>query len=229
MHKEKTISMTILFIFLISFLSINTLVAEAKPPCTVSGYVYINGAIQVPEQIILSFQSHKIDATLYNDGFYIVDFDGEIGEIGTFIVTENGVNYSANETIEIFHSVFIYEINLTVNTTSDENISPEVEIVKPEPSTLYFRERKIKFDFFQNTWIFGNITIEINATDIDDGIDRVDLKIQGPLIEESLTFDEGPYHYNWDSFCFGRYNITVTAYDTLGKSSQDSITVFKFF
>ena len=48
-------------------------------------------------------------------------------------------------------------------------------------------------------------------------------------MDETVTLEETSYEYVWDKFCFGKYNITATAYDTLGKSSKDSITVFKFF
>jgi len=220
-----------IFILISASISAFTLLSNATQVCTVRGYVYIDETIQNPDEILLSFPDQNITAVLANNtvGYFIIDFDEDIGETGIFYVSVDGEKYIAKENITVEFSVHLYRINLTINTTQEINNPPEVEITKPKASTIYFREREIQLDILENTLIFGNITIEINATDIDDGIDKVELKIEGMLREETVTLDEYPYQYNWNNLGFGRYIITAIAYDTKGELSEDSISVLKFF
>ena len=151
----------ITFIIVMALITAFTPVSTATQVCTVRGYVYIDGEIQNPEEIILSFPDQNITAVLTNDpiGYFVIDFDEDIEETGTFYVKVNGIKYIANESVTIEFSVHAYKINLTVNTTQEINNPPEVEITKPEKSTIYLREKEIQLDVLENTWIFGNITI----------------------------------------------------------------------
>jgi len=219
---------------IVFFCSLNTIVicthSTETQPCTVRGYVYVDGNITTPEQVKLEFAEQNISGTIPGDptGYYIVDFNEDIDEKGIFYVTIDGKIYVAEENITVEYEVYAYKINLTVNTTSSNN-PPEVEIIKPKTGFLYFRELEIPINFIENTLIIGDSYIEINASDSDGGIDKVELKIEGIFLEETATLVEAPYNYTWDKFGFGIYTITAIAYDTLGETDEDSIIAFKFF
>ena len=116
MNNKKRITVSIIGIML-AITSLTLIPIAATPvECTVRGYVYINDIITEPDRVILSISSQNIDATLFVDGFYIIDFSEELGEIGTFTVVYLGHPYLAAKTIEIT-GPDIYRINLTVNTT----------------------------------------------------------------------------------------------------------------
>jgi hypothetical protein len=219
---------------IVFFCSLNTIVicthSTETQPCTVRGYVYLDGNITTPEQVKLEFAEQNISGTIPGDpvGYYIVDFNEDIGKTGTFYVTIDGKTYIAEQTMTVEYDVYAYRINLTINTTSANN-PPEVEIIKPKTGFVYFREWGIPLNFLKNTVIIGDNVIEINATDPDNEIDKVELKIEGIFSEETATLDKEPYNYNWDKFGFGIYTITAVAYDTLGETDKDGIIAFKFF
>jgi hypothetical protein len=74
--------------------------------------------------------------------------------------------------------------------------------------------------------IIGQITIEADAHEEPLGIARVEFSVDGKL---KVTDTEAPYSWTWNSPAFFKHTITVTAYDTSGKSVQASIVVSKFF
>jgi hypothetical protein len=213
-------------------LAIFTVIAntsKAVQPCTVFGYVFIDETIQTPDQIILMFPNQSITADLYNGGFYVVDFNEDIGETGIFKVKIDGKTYTANETVTIQQDIIIYELNLTVDTSSDSNEPPSVKIIEPETGALYFKNWKIPLSFLETSIIIGNITIDINATDADNGVEKVEVTITGLLTEDKIELDDEPYQWNWNTFCLGKYTITARAYDTDGETDEDTITVIKIF
>ena len=71
--------------------------------------------------------------------------------------------------------------------------------------------------------VSGDVTIVISAAD-DDGIDRVELVIDG---EEAAELTDTPYEWVWDTseLDFGTYTIEATAFDTDENSASDEITV----
>jgi hypothetical protein len=123
----KTSIFASLFVLLLTF-SFIPLSTTASIPCTVSGYVYINDEINIPDEVLLSFPTQDIQADLFPDGFYIVDFNEDVGETGMFYVTYDGLTLTAEETITIEADAFIYEIDLHVytapNNPPDKPINP---------------------------------------------------------------------------------------------------------
>jgi hypothetical protein len=75
--------------------------------------------------------------------------------------------------------------------------------------------------------IFGKITIKTNVQ-ADAGIEKVEFIIKGRLGQVKETVYKEPYEWTWDTFAFGRYTITVNAYDKTGKTATDSIDVIAF-
>ena len=115
------------------------------------------------------------------------------------------------------------------NSSSDTAIvtisyaPPSVTITKPL-NGLYLMDTRILP--IRKCIIIGRITIEADAHEEPLGIARVEFSIDGKL---KATDTEAPYSWTWDSPAFFKHTITVTAYDTSGKSAQASITVRKFF
>ena len=113
--------------------------------------------------------------------------------------------------------------------TQSEPTPPTIEITKPKVGYLYLNDKEImKRIIFDTTLIFGKITIEVNASDINSGINRVDFFIDDTLKE---TVNTTPYCWLWTeiSFPLEPRTIKVVAYDNEGNSTTDEIFVKKFF
>jgi hypothetical protein len=100
---------------------------------------------------------------------------------------------------------------------------PTVTITKPVKG-IYLMDTRVLPS--RKYVIIGRITIEADAYQEPLGIARVEFSIDGKL---KATDTEAPYSWTWDSPAFFKHTITVTAYDTSGKSVQASIVVSKFF
>jgi len=80
---------------------------------------------------------------------------------------------------------------------------------------------------FLTTIIVGSINIEIQASDYESGIDRVEFYIDNEL---KKTDDIAPYSLRWNEhtpFKF-RHTIKAVAYDTSGNSAVEETNVWKF-
>lgn len=96
----------------------------AADPFTVRGYVYIDEVITVPDDIILTLDGEDITAVyIYQDGYYEIDGEADVGETGNFTVVYMGHSYMAAETLTITGD-YLYKVNLTVNTTTPPNTPP---------------------------------------------------------------------------------------------------------
>jgi large repetitive protein len=98
---------------------------------------------------------------------------------------------------------------------------PTVSIIKPTKGVYIMNTRLIPLP--NRCAIIGPITIEVNASEIPLGIDRVEFSIDGKL---KSTDTEAPYSWIW-SLGFFKHTITVTAYDSVGDKATASIQVFK--
>jgi parallel beta-helix repeat protein len=106
---------------------------------------------------------------------------------------------------------------------------PIVEIITPEMNYLYvnfYDLLELRIPFF-TTIIIGKIAIEVEASDPDSGIERVDFFINDKLKESDTS---SPYKWTWkDTSFLLPYKILVKAYDNTGNYNTDSIDVWKFF
>ena len=102
-----------------------------------------------------------------------------------------------------------------------DDTSPEIKIVKPERGIYINDEKKVNFFF---PVIFNEITVEVDASDEDSGIEKVEFYIDGELKE---TDTEAPYSYFWNDSLKRFHTIEVTAYDKAGNTADDSIKVYK--
>ena len=107
------------------------------------------------------------------------------------------------------------------------NQAPELEIVKPQKA-LYIDNNIVFPRIFRLPLIIGSITIEVNATDEDSGVERVEFYINGKLMENDTT---APYTYYWEMDrlrIFHLFIIIVVAFDHGGEASADLMLVRKF-
>lgn len=109
-------------------------------------------------------------------------------------------------------------------TYDDRNLPPEIRITKPDKA-LYVNDKKILPWF--SPFIVGNINIDVKASDPEEKISYIEFYID----DEFRTYDtDPPYCWTWDNrtpFRF-RHTIKVIAYDEIGKSGRDEISVWRF-
>jgi PKD repeat protein len=101
--------------------------------------------------------------------------------------------------------------------------APTVTIVKPV-NGIYIGDSRI-LPFFR-PFIIGQITIQVDATQEPYGIDHVEFYIDGEI---RATVTEIPYQWTWNTRTFFKHTINVISFDTIGKSTEKSIDVSKFF
>jgi hypothetical protein len=101
---------------------------------------------------------------------------------------------------------------------------PTIEIYRPI-NALYFLDREI-FPLANGTLIIGRITVSVNATDDDSGVDHVEFLVNLQSMGNDTT---SPYYWLWSQRAFFRQTLTFVAYDKEGNSASKEIEVWKFF
>jgi len=112
--------------------------------------------------------------------------------------------------------------------TTNDTTPPTVQIIKPERA-LYMGNHKIRRLFLRMALIVGDITIEVNATDVNgSGIAKVEFYVNGKLKGNDTT---APYTYNLTKDRIIRFVhmqiIKIVAYDNAGNSATDRMVVRK--
>lgn len=137
--------------------------------------------------------------------------------------------------VHVFTNHNVYKVELIVtdskgNTSSNtttativENTPPTIDITKPKNALYVFNKRLLSL---LKPFIIGRIDIEVNASDEQGKIQRVEF-----YIDSELKFVDTiePYLFTWDERTFFTHTIKAIAYDTSGKNSSDEIIVRKFF
>ena len=108
-------------------------------------------------------------------------------------------------------------------TVSPPTNNITVNITKPVENYFYLRDNPV-LPLRNRTFIYGAITIEVNAT-ADAGIDRVELYVDGNLLD---TSNETPYSFHWAPIISFQHTITAVAFDTAGNNASDEIEVWKW-
>jgi uncharacterized repeat protein (TIGR02543 family) len=105
---------------------------------------------------------------------------------------------------------------------STDTIPPTVEIAKPG-NAVYFMNNKIIP--FKSPVVILSINLEVNASDNDSGIDRVEFYVDGIL---KGTDSIKPYTCEWKDLRSGKRTIEAVAYDKAGNSASTELPVFKW-
>jgi len=124
----------------------------------------------------------------------------------TFTVTDSQGNHSTDTA------------NVTVHYAP-----PTVRITKPVNGTYFMNVRILPFP---GILIFGPITIEVNASQEQFGINRVEFYIDNNLKATDTT---PPYSYTWRMPAFFKHYMTAKALDNSGNFSRAGYFVWKFF
>jgi hypothetical protein len=117
---------------------------------------------------------------------------------------------------------------VTANFTQGggDTTPPLVEIVKPINNGIYiFNKFILPLKMTQMPIIVQMLTIEVNASDNESGIERVEFIIDG--VSKGQDTSE-PYSYDWKEILSGQHKITVKAFDNSGNSASAEILVFKW-
>ena len=107
---------------------------------------------------------------------------------------------------------------------------PSVRILYPDTG-LYIRNRNRFPRLFQfGTFIFGEITIEVEAADWQSGISRVEFYLDNNPTPQA-TDDTEPFSWTWGrgQLLKHRHSLIVVAYDNQDNHNIDSMTLWKFF
>jgi hypothetical protein len=197
-----------------------------------------SGQTQVNTNIEYTYSSRTIDIE-GNEIYYLFDWgDGNnSGWIGPY---NSNTTASAKYT---WTTEGIYQIKVKAKDTSNaesewsdslivtvDNTPPTVNILKPVKG-LYIIDKKIRPFFIRRPLIIGRITINVNATDYETGVDRVEFYggILGTKYLGNATIE--PYNFTWkrDRLRFIHMQILkVIAYDKVGNKAVDRIIVHKF-
>ncbi len=111
-------------------------------------------------------------------------------------------------------------------TTREQNLPPTVNITKPGKAIYINDQERIPFFI---TIVIKQITIEVKATDPDDGVKKVDFYINNEPMGTDEVPANGIYSWSWEkrTFLRWRYTIKVVAYDS-ENSVEESIKVIRF-
>jgi len=113
----------------------------------------------------------------------------------------------------------------TIATISEEDTAkPTVEIINPEDNFIYLLNSKLVPSF--RTWIIGRITIDVEASDTESGIDYVEFYVDGKLKSTDIT---PPYSWEWSETTFFQHVIKVIAYDNVGNWESKELIIWKLF
>ena len=118
---RRALPLVLMLLVIVTAFSITSIAGLQR---TVYGFVYLDGSKIIPDKVTLSIGDQEIDAVIFDDGYYIIDFAEEDGETGIFIVTIDGEDYLANETITLLPDVFDYPMDLHVTMVNHPPIKP---------------------------------------------------------------------------------------------------------
>jgi hypothetical protein len=126
MKKKNTLSILTASILLLSLVLIIQPTSLAVG-YSISGYVYVNDEITVPDEVIIDTGTQKI-AELWPDGYYVVEIDEPVGTTADFFVTISDQTWQADETFTVppttTETSNLYTLDLHINT-SDEPIGDD--------------------------------------------------------------------------------------------------------
>ncbi|PNX48723.1 MAG: hypothetical protein BV457_03150 [Thermoplasmata archaeon M9B1D] len=173
----------------------------AQPPTIVKGYVYIDNVKEQPDQVSLMLPEEMRYATTYSDGRYIIMFNNaNPGDTGEFLIINNGLSYIPAETLTIQQDVYLYEIDLHIQTEDADSDNNEQENIPPIANAggPYYEiaNNQMKFDGSES--IDPDGTIIVYSWDFGDSF-------KGSGIKPSHSYQQ-----------IGKYQIKLTVTDNEG-------------
>jgi parallel beta-helix repeat protein len=113
--------------------------------------------------------------------------------------------------------------------TDGDTIPPVVKIQTPTNGLYLWGLRLFSGLFRKSSIIYGPINIQVEATDAQSGIAKVEFLIDDSLNPEFVA-TQPPYSWKWSqpSLLFHKHTIIVIAYDKAGNSNFDMLEVRKY-
>jgi len=105
-------------------------------------------------------------------------------------------------------------------------VSPDVKIISPIENALYIHNFTIPFI---KTFVIGKVMVEVNATDTQSGVERVEFYVDDVLM---ANVSSPPYQWFWnEDTLYDTHVLKVIAYDRDGNKAEDSmeVTVLNIF
>ena len=118
--------------------------------------------------------------------------------------------------------IFIDEDKVVDANFKEDDIPPEVTIISPDYGIYIFNRKLGGFIF---PFVFNQVTVEVEASDKDSGMEKVEIYIDGELVSSD---NEAPYDYLFEEASKKFHTIEVIGYDNAGNTNTDSISVFMF-
>lgn len=118
----------------------------------------------------------------------------------------------------------IMKTDYAVIRTYHDTHPPFVDIVEPKAGLYVGGTRVLSLP--KITILAGKVNIEVESTDEELGVDRVEIYIDDVLI---ANISEPPYIHTWSGGGFGKHVIKAVSYDIAGNHAEDSIVVWKIF
>lgn len=164
----------------------------------------------------LTYEWNLGDGTNKTNQSFTHNYTNEGEYIVTLLVTdEEGYNDTVKKTISVV-----------------DNYPPKVKIIKPTESKVYILDLPVFKRVNGNVpLIVGGINIQANATDPDDGVEKVEFYINDELQEtvNEPKKDSSTYQSRWKLWSTidgeSDYTIKVIAYDNHGETAENEIDV----
>ena len=197
------------------------------PPLKPSNPSPANNSGDISTNPILSVYISDPDDDPLDVYFYNADNDNLIGSVKN-VPSDSRVsiewkNLERNRTYAWYVVVNDSEYSVRSDTwyfrTTSKNLAPYVKLIKPA-NAIYLLGREIIP--FPLPVILGKIGIEVNATDSDGTIEKVEFYVDDTL---KHTDTAEPYRWEWDEKAIGLHKIVVVAYDDCGEATKTSKTV----
>jgi parallel beta-helix repeat protein len=171
------------------------------------------------------YQAYDDATNVWDDGYpsggnYWDDYTG---------TDENGDGIG-DTPYEIPNGINMDRYPLMAPYTSEDTIPPQVTIVSPKNGFYMGGMRLLSGLFRKSTLILGPITIEVEASDAQSGIDKVLFFIDNahsPVFVDT----QPPYSWRWSrrgSLLQHKYLIIVVAYDKAGNTNYDMLEVKRY-
>lgn len=161
---------------------------------------------------------------VWDDGYpsggnYWDDYDGVDDD-------EDGIG---DTPYEIPDGINIDQYPLMATYTGEDTIPPKVTIRSPMNGFYIRNLRFFPWLFRKSTILIGPITVKVEASDAQSGIDRVEFVLDDSVTPEFVD-NIPPYSWEWSkpSLIFHKHRIIVIAYDNKGNPNYDLIEVQRY-
>jgi parallel beta-helix repeat protein len=113
--------------------------------------------------------------------------------------------------------------------STQDTIPPTVTITSPQNGLYLHNIRLFPWLFRQHTILLGAVTVTVDASDAQTGIQKVEFYIDD-VMQPEFTATQAPYSWTWThgTLLKHKHTIVVVAYDNAGNVNADTLDVKRF-